>query len=29
MGSFIFCQQPTQKIGCDAIWLLLQRRSGV
>jgi hypothetical protein len=19
MGSFIFCQQPKQKIGCDAI----------
>jgi hypothetical protein len=19
MGNFIFCQQPTQKIGCDAI----------
>ena len=29
MGSFIFCQQPTQKTGCDAIWLLLQSRSGV
>jgi hypothetical protein len=24
IGIFMFCQQPTQKIGCDAIWRLLQ-----
>jgi hypothetical protein len=23
MGIFMFCQQPTQKIGCDAICQLL------
>src|SRR5271168_3327508 len=26
IGSFIFCQQPTQKIGCDAMWQLPQSR---
>jgi hypothetical protein len=26
MGSFIFCQQPTQKIGCDAIRRLPESR---
>ena len=29
MGSFMFCQQPTQKIGCDAIRRLPQSRERV
>jgi hypothetical protein len=30
MGSFIFCQHPRQKIGCDAIcWLPQSRERGV